>query len=650
MPISRSLFALCFVLPLVGCGSGTDTVSNGTATRSVSSSATEAARSFLEAIDANDQAAFTALLTEDARAALEQDGGMGFNGDRMDSFELGAETIEGDEARVSVEVQQEGHAQAADLLLRKESDQWRVWGMHIVFGDGGMTLDFEAVSGVIEELGKELGEQIGEQLAEQFEQAFDDMKLAMEQGGTVEEIERERDVFESLAAVSSEDFDSSWRIDLDGRGRTAQALLQEVLEPVAFGLDADEFQEALSVSLSMQWTQISRIEAIERIATEAGLHPIWPNLEPTGYSDEEPQPATLTFAEGPRELPSMLSGPFLVEVLEVEEQAPRPTGTVKFGLRALGLAPSATAYQTEMGHFLRVDKLRNAKGEPLADEEMQYWGTPKTEGNYLSYTLDRELTGLLRSVEEIDVVSGAVLLTFPIEMEELELEQAVPEQTSKAGVVTVSEWAKDVRFEIVGSEESLEHVSLRMSPRKASGDPLGTLYSGSHGWGKKLKGNIQCPEPPAAVDLKLCKETSLSFPFELRHIPLKHFQKQPERIEALTFQGSSPLRASLVGGMRRDGNQAEVTLSLANESNKDALSIQVKFIYLDSKGSAISDFPHTLTGDYDFETQTSASIVGARKSIEKTSFAAFLPDNATSVGFEVQSVEFHDGTSWEQPD
>ena len=644
MSLSRTLLVSLLVV-LGSCGSGDSAVSGlGSATHVIPSPRVTSTR-FLEAIRTDDEAVFRALLTEKARAALSNEDGFSFDGDNVDSFEIGEETLTGETAEVAVTIHRSGDAQEADLLLRRELDLWRIHGMSVAFGDGKFTLDFEAVSEITDAIG-EFGEELGREMTEHFEEAFSDMQTIYEQGGTLEQIAAKRAKFEALQPISEESFAASWRVDVEGEGRAAGELIADLLQPTGLEMIAGEHEVALSTAISLSLSEVSRIHAIESIAASAGLYPVWPDLAAAGYGAEDGQPEKLTFAAGERIHPTAMAGPFLIEVSELEEEAPRPIGELTLVVRALGLDAGALAYQTEMGEVLRVDKVRSATDEPLTVENLQQWTTPEVQGGYFTFSMGRELTGLLRAVEEISLVEGEVRFALPTHIEEFELAGSEKDHELSVGAVTVNEWGKDVRFDVKGTEDSLDGVELRMSPRKASGDPLGTLFGSANGWGANLQANVQCPEPPAALDVKLCIEQVLSFPFELRGLPLQRFREQPERLESLSFDGKTPVQAALIGAIRRDGDQAEVTLQLTNSSNKDATSVMIEFFYVDGQGAELSDFPHTLNGEYDFDTQATGPLVTAGQAKETTSFAAFLPKEAVSVRFEVKRVEFPDGTEW----
>lgn len=641
----KEALGLVLLVALAGCSGDAPRESAPVTNAPASASPSQTVEKFLEAIQRDDRAVFTALLTEASREALAGGEGLSFSSENLDGYDVGAESIRDATAEVAVEVHHDGATQDARLLLRRENGLWRIHGMRVAFGEGELTLDFEAEAlGAVGEMVEQLGNELGQALQEGFEQAFEELEAAWAQGGTSEEIIAEAALFESLAAVSRADFDAAWRTDVVAEGQSGAQLLDELLRDTGLALDAGEHDDALALPLSFELRGVSRIQAIERVAREAGLYPVWPSLR-MGFGHEDVRQA-LTFAQGERALPAQFVGPFLIEITDLDEHAPSPVGSIEVTVRALGLSQAALAYQSEMGEVVHVAALRNAAGEPLTDEEMHHWGTPDTHGTYFTYSLEKELSGLLRGVETIAELSGEVRFTVPVDVEELSLEPGAAPAT-RSGRIQIGQWGKDVRFDLAAeADASLEAVSVRMSPRKADGAPLGTLYSGANGWGSKLQASLQCPEPPAAVEMKLCREEHLTYAFRFDAIPLQRFAEQPERLAPLTFRGVEPVRGRLVGAIRREGDQAEITIELENTSNKDAHTVVFNFVYLDAAGNKLEDFPHTLMGNYDFERQAAGPVVTANQTVLEETFAAFLPQNAASIRFELSRAEFPDGTSW----
>ena len=644
MPLARALAlalaALSFSLAACGDAGGDSSGAPGATRATAGPSAT--AERFLRAVQGENPDAFADLVTEKALATLEGDGGFELSGARLESFEIGAASVDGDRAEVAVTTVEGGESQSSDVLLRRESAGWRVYGMRVQFGDGSFTVD-------LEQMAETVG-QLGEQLGEQLQEAFSDAQATWEQGGTPGEIAAERAAFQALVAVTPAQHEAAWRVDLDGAGRAALDVLEELLAGTGLAVDAGGHEGALATPITFAFRGVSRVEAVERVAAAAGLRPLWPAASPGAtFGDEPPAPDPLSFAAGPRPLPAVATGPFLVEVLRVTENPPNAVGSLALAVRSLGLARGALAFQSEMSEVLRIERVRSAQAQPLGDETVQYMGTPEVRDGYMTYTLDRDLTGLLRGVETIDAIVGEVRLTLPVELEQLSRERGDRKPSAlAAGTVTVAEWGEQTRFELKGSESSLENVEVRMSPRKASGDPLGVLYGSSSGWGSELQASLQCPEPPAAVDLKVCTAEVLSYPFTLRGVPLARFAEQPERLEPLAFAGPTPFVVELADRQPGDGDQWEVTLRLRNSSNKDAVSLMVEFAYLDAGGNELDDFPHTLTGDYDFDVGRFGPVAPAGETVEHETLAAFVPAGTAHIRFEVQKAEFQDGTTWER--
>jgi len=87
-------------------------------------------------------------------------GGMAMAGDfpKPESYTLGAEVINGNEAQVPVQVTQLGMTVKQDVLLRKESAGWRIYAMRVEPMPGmKMTIDFENPEAMVNEMQKMMG-------------------------------------------------------------------------------------------------------------------------------------------------------------------------------------------------------------------------------------------------------------------------------------------------------------------------------------------------------------------------------------------------------------------------------------------------------------------------------------------------------------
>jgi len=639
MTPTRTLALIALSLLPLACGESNDSPAGapGAPTARASAEPADVAEEFLRAVQDQDSKAMAALVTERARAALEG-GGFGLNGERLQSFEIGETSVEGREAEVEAVVVEGGERKHNDLLLRRESAGWRVRGLRVQFGDGTFTVDLEQMS----ETAAELGEQLGESLKETFGQA----KETWEQGGTPDEIAAERARFEAITAVTENQHEAAWRVDVVGEGRPIMEVLGELVASSGLEVEGGQHEKALWSPFGLTLQNVSRVEAVERVAAAAGLYPIWPDARPDGWSGATPAP--LTFGAGKRPWPATFTGPFLVEVNGVLEDAPNAVGRLSLAVRALGLAPAALAFQGDMAEVLRLERVRSDQEQPLTDEDVRHMGAPEVRDGYFTYSLDKDLVGLLASVESVDAVVGAVRLTLPATVTELSWKRGdATTRTVGDWKLTVAQWSKQTRFDLEGLEGTLEGVDVRLSPRRASGAPLGVLYGGSDGWGSQVQASVQCPETPAAIDLKICTTKVQSYPFTLRHVRLQHAAEQPARLEPLAFAGTAPVLVELTEKRPAEGDQWEVTLRLRNTSNKHAVSLMVEFVYLDAAGKELDGFPHTLTGEYDFDAGRCAPLVAAGKTVVHETHAAFVPPGTAHIRFRLQRAEFPDGTVWE---
>jgi len=645
MRLSSTILGLCSTLCRGACDAGSavpcETASSAPSPASCCASdddPTDVADRFMQAVRAGDSCAFADVVTEAAFEAVA-DGGFELNGSDLESFELGVASIDGDTARVPVECVEGGRPRTLDLLLRRDDD-WRVFGLSIELGDTALTVDFEQMA----ELANTIGEGLAEGIGQEVQQAFDDAQHTWAQGGTPDEIAARRARFEALAAVTLDDVHRSWRVDVDGAGRPLRDVVAELVRGTGLELADDTPLSPVELEL----TGVSRAEAIERVAAAAGFHPIWPPAEATFDFEGEPEP--LRFASGPRPCPATCVGPFLVEVVELAERAPHAVGTIELAVRALGLAPEVLAFQTESNEVLFVERVRSG-ATALTDEALHVWSSPSVRDGYFVYSIDRDLTGLLRSVERIDELTGEVRLPVPVAVESLSLRRGAGPWTCEVGELDASAWSSDVELLLeappVASDDSFASTKLRMSPLDASGAALGVRFESSSGWGRKLTGNLQCPEPPAALDVKICTTETLTAPFELGPIALEQHARQPERLAELEFDGGEPLAVEILDHQRSEHGD-QVTLRATNRSNKDAVSIVVDFDYLDANGTKLDDFMHSLSGSWDFDTETFGPFVAAGATHETETHAAFVPAGTVKILARLRSVEFPDGTSWER--
>ena len=612
---------------------------------SLSVSASKVADDFLRAVKAEDVAGWERVMTAAAVEASHAEGGatMSFSGENLDSWNVGAESVEGDEAGVAITIVNEGVEQAMTLKLRREHGNWRVRGMAVPMGESEWFVDFEGGNDALGAIGEELAEGLAEGLAESMTEAFETAAAEWEAGGSSDEIAALHWSFESLVSVDEAQHDAAWRVDVEAAGRPAVEVLAELLDdaglPYAHG---DHFEHASGVSL----TSVSRLEALEALCVEADVRPVFPDAmsQWNGGSSE------LTFEPGTRAWPASFTGPFMVEAHDLEEHAPNSTGEVRLTVRALGLHPAVVAANTQMEEYLAIGGLSSTRGANLrADEDVHYMGSPTVTGGLFEYSLSLDLVGLLRDVESFDV-TGEVVLTLPSEVHVGEFPNGHVEAPVQAGPWSIT-WQEPGQYNQFGLEHAdgetgeTGEAGVRFAPRFASGEPMGVQSENASSMFNHVSASLSTPEAPASLTLKVFTPTELRSEFQVAGVRLSHFAEQPAQLEPLAFSGAAPIEVGFEAFVdRSDPDFPKVRLSVASHCNLPAESAQVTLQYLDAAGSQLHEFPHSLTGEMTFEGTQPLAALDTELSQETTSF--FMPAETASIRVRVDSVEFLNGTTW----
>jgi len=492
-----------------------------------------------------------------------------------------------------------------------------------------MTIDLESIGMMMEEMGNEM--------ASAFQEAFDEAAM----GGSEEDIRIARERFDAVAAISTQDQEDAWRISFAANGQPAGQILAALLSDTNLTLETETRADALAEGVTLQLSGVSRIQAFESVCAAVGLIPIYPS--PMSWEN----PNQITFDASGRPRAKTFAGPFLIEVVELEEQAPNTTGSLSLAIHALGLAPEVLAYQTEMVQMLAIDSILAPDGSNVnADDGTQFFGTPTLAGTFLSDRTSLDLRFLLRGVQELDV-TGKVLLRFPTEIRETAWHSR-DEQPRQIGDLTVTrtQGGEAWRFELTGRSD-FEGYEVRLAPTDADGNPLGVQYTDSSSWGEKLQFGVQAAGLPVNVDIKICQVTEVEYEFTLAGVALAHWSEQPVELEPLTFPADAPLFAEFKRFTER-GDFPKVELALRNEANKDALSAQATFVYLDKAGQELESFPHTLSGDFDFDGQKPLATAGAEATLETVAF--FLPEGTATIQVRIDEVTFFDASEWTRPE
>lgn len=608
------------------------------------SSPAQVADDFARALDANDEARWQALLSSAAVAEMNREGGdgMNFNGDKFDSWTVADAIITGEEASVPMTLTGEDGEQGVNLKLRRESGQWKVTGMGIAMGESEWPISFEGEAGGAPDFAQELAEGLAEGLAESMTEAFEGAMSDWEAGGSAEEIAAGRASYDALVSVDGAQHDASWKVNIDARGRSGVDVLAAILADSGYPVQGTEHFHFAS---NLELRGVSRLEALEALCVEAGVVPVFPDTN-TRWQNEAVE---LSFREGTRTHPVTFTGPFQVELSELVENAPNTTGELTISVRALGLTPAVLAANQGMTNFLDIDEVNSASGESLfADPDVTYMGSPTVEHGLFEYTLSPDLVGLLRSVESLDV-SGEVTIELPSEVHAGSFGSDAEQGEVKTGPWTATwrERSSYNQIELRHEHGETENANARFAPNFESGEPMGIQSESASSFGEYVSASLSTPQAPASLDFKVFRAEPLRYEFQVKDIALAHFAEQPAQLEALAFDGATPIEVKFVGfADRSDVNFQTVNVSVSNSSNLVVQDASATFEYLDASGTLLKDFPHNLAGEPSFEGPSSLAQVGASSQLEVTAF--FMPAETTTVRVRVDEVNFVNGTNWKR--
>lgn len=599
--------------------------------------ANDVARQFIEACNTRDRVRFFALLTEPAREALEKDSSFDLAQAAFEDYEIGTATLGGCSAIVPVNVK--GSApEEIKVLMRREKDTWRVYGMRMEVGPGAeMTIEFANLGSMMEG--------IVDGLAESFEEG---MRASME----AEKASR-RANFEGLCAVDDASFESQWKNATDYQGSVAADALRELATLLGLVVDFGKHEKSFADSVTLDLKGRSRIECIEAVANGCGFFAVFPSVNEllmAGRGDSAS--ATVRFEKGTRPNPIAFEGPFMVRVSHLEERVPHGVGTMDLTVSCFGVEPAILALLHSVSETVQIETLVDAKGRSLRPrDDVHYLGGGISQGPCYENTTRLELRNLLRDVATIQRVSGRHGLALPRDVVSVNFDTLRPGVAQTVGDlrVTVQEVSTNTSFDIEGPEESLEGLMASAIATDAAGKDVAVHFVSLNSWGsKKSQLGINSDAPPSAVRIKFVRKHELiDYPFELLNIALPNHEKMPETIEPLTFgTRDCPIDLGFRSLANDDGQFPDVEFRGKNHANKDAMNVLAQLFYLGPKGEELGDFTATLTGS--FEGASLGPVVRQGSEADLTTTGFFMPKGVTSVRAEVHRVQFVDGTVWER--
>lgn len=465
-------------------------------------------------------------------------------------------------------------------------------------------------------------------LAGGFEDFGDDFSFGFE----------EEDPLPPVEAVTIDEFNSAWQTSLDVSDKPAIEVLRQLAEECGLELqEEDDVAEALAKPVTVKLDAVSRLAAIEEIAGQVGLYPRY-TLRKLG------------FRQGPRPLPAVFAGPFLVEVAGLDEAVPYATGSVELRLLAAAIPTPAIAQIKSLNYSMDVEeddvltfRLLEVAGtggqDILRDNSVGMMPQATRTMIVLERTVD--LKNLVRSVEQIEQLNGELSFALPTKMTTLKFANIGKGTAASAEGISMEissvhpgEMSTiEVEFEGIGSDR------VTIVPLDADGEAMEVNGSSGSSFGEKGFRSVFMEGTPASIEARVIQETErVRVPFELGGIALESHGQMPEAIEPLKFEGDQPITVEFVE-FKGSGDSKEIVLRVANHTNKDLAMVHLQLNYFDASDNKLDDSPHGHSGGRSFVA------AGDTEDIEVSTF--FMPDNTESIRVDVKSATFADATEWE---
>jgi hypothetical protein len=454
------------ILAVTGCtGSGNDPES--------------ISRAWVDAVIRGDKQAARNLTVAEGRAIFEEGSTISLKTD-FTGLTFGALTLTGDTAEIAVCVpvkaaEADMESKSSDivgLLLSREDGQWRVSGTKCLIDGGILPMPFA------------VGVNMAESMNEAMEAWGSGVRDTIARGGTVEELEQKFQANAAYTPYAPESYRAQWQNATDFSGKSVGVAITQLALECGLGVEPEEHEAALAVELDEPLTGLTRLEAIDRAATIAGLVAQFPMGEYEGARDfafpanpfapvehaddedlfkafEEPGAPAIHFTPGVRAYPLQFSGPFVIGLCEFSDYAAYGTGELLVRYVGYGLSPLSVEGMPPMERT-RLLPIVSASGNDLS--RWVFWDDSESIHDYqgIYQILDsRPLLGLLRGMESIPEVAGEVFLCLPRKVDVFEFEATEVGAVSQSGdkkmyITYVGEKSVDVCAAWKGASESLQ--------------------------------------------------------------------------------------------------------------------------------------------------------------------------------------------------
>jgi len=657
-----------------------------------------AAKGFLKALKERDYKGAEAFLTAKAKTEFAKNVGT----DRSAGLFLGATyqlrepAITGDTAQVPVTLREAGKEQKMALKLRRVDGKWGVFAQsgRVIPDDpdSEIVMNFEEPAATFAQVFGEKPEDMAKTMEKNLKESFDRATKSMVEGKP----ERDDLAVEALESMSRDQFDASWKLDFNAKGRPAGEVLRELAKAMGRSLETTPIQDrALAKLVAAEVRGVSRYQAIEDVTRSAGLSPVYSAPVTSFDSPAGTTSVHATMRLKPRRGPKLVAfaGPFLVEVDDVKEDVHYGTAILTLKVAAAGLPPIVLdGFERGNRDAFTVTDVVDAKGRSLLDTAVA-----AATGSFTGRTIPGEyerttrlpLKGLLRNVSAIKTLRCKLRVPLPSRVEMIRFDTLVPGGTRKVGDLDVTLQAATKRPTNVngvrGESQNLTIVFGRKNPDRAKsfepgkkgqpasvskaigpdrvklvghdaqGRPLKTTFSYFRTGGSSWTSNVTVQGPATSLVAKVIADVDdVVYELLLEDIPLAFHGSMPERIEPASFPGyDSPVAVEFLSiGGKAPFQTAE--LSVTNHSSKDIRMLGMKLDYLAPDGQRLGGWDNADQWGIPWrpgsEVREAKSIIVAKgsKSVFEVN-APFLKPETKTIAVTVTTVGFADAETWTAP-
>jgi hypothetical protein len=455
---------------------------------------------------------------------------------------------------------------------------------------------------------------------------------------------RASDDYDLLAPLSREQFEKDWKTDLDVKdepaGAVADRLMKQTnLDKLTQALGQEEWRDR---RCTLRLTQRSRLEALSRVAEQAGM-------------ELRVVPGAGAAAVGflaPGRLPQAYAGPVRLVVAGQKENAAQATGVLTLSADYPGLPPVVRLLMRRTGLTVSDLQARTKGGDDLLFAERLRAAPPPSVGEVQARFLV-PLRGLTFDVRRIASLSGQVGLRLPVKVQEEARVAGKPDAftlgdvklTLKKGDAAANASASpDVALSWTLSGAGPANRFLGVVAVDASGKALA-------GWWMIPPHSMPIQVPAAARSLKFRVATLelVRYEFRFEDVPLN--DRVPDRLAKLEHPGHQvPLSAKAARSAGR------VSVELDNHSNKSVMEVRLRLRGFDQKGRQTADRAITIRdavsrqfGEILVVNQLlNAQVAGPRQKVTRpVDFEC--PDQTERFEADVLGVTFTDGSAWTPP-